>query len=81
MITEGTSKRVDELDRVVLPKEIRKKLNLKENDALEIFLDSDAIILKKYTPATQTQRKSDLLLKPSYSTNDWSFSREEANER
>ena len=81
MVAAGTAKRVDELNRIVLPKEVCKQLNIKENDALEIFLDCDAIVLRKFTPAAQAQRKSDLLLRPSYSTKDWNFSREEANER
>lgn len=48
----GIVRRIDEVGRIVLPKELRKMFNLKENeDALEIFVEGDRIILKKYSPA------------------------------
>ncbi|MEG0380437.1 MAG: AbrB/MazE/SpoVT family DNA-binding domain-containing protein, partial [Kurthia sp.] len=40
--------KVDELGRVVIPIELRRTLNIAEKDALEIFVDGDQIILKKY---------------------------------
>ncbi|TCL74199.1 AbrB family transcriptional regulator (stage V sporulation protein T) [Hydrogenispora ethanolica] len=47
----GIVRRVDELGRVVIPKEIRKVNNWREGDSLEIFVDDDAkVILKKYSP-------------------------------
>lgn len=47
----GIVRKVDELGRIVLPKELRMTLNIKEKDPLEIFVDNSAIILKKYEPA------------------------------
>lgn len=47
----GVVRKVDELGRVVLPIELRRNLDINEKDALEIFVDSDKIILKKYEPA------------------------------
>lgn len=44
----GIVRRVDDLGRVVIPKEIRKTLNIREGDPLELFLDKDTIYLKKY---------------------------------
>lgn len=45
-------RRVDEAGRIVLPKELRKKFNLVENESsLEFFIEDDAIILKKYEPS------------------------------
>ena len=41
-------RKIDELGRVVLPKEIRDVLDIKEKDAIEIFTDNDKIILQKY---------------------------------
>jgi len=47
----GVVRKVDELGRVVLPIELRRNLDIHEKDALEIFVDNDKIILKKYEPA------------------------------
>lgn len=51
MKSTGIVRKVDELGRVVLPMELRKNFNINEKDALEIFVDDDKIILKKYEPA------------------------------
>ncbi|MDM0678256.1 AbrB/MazE/SpoVT family DNA-binding domain-containing protein [Clostridium sp.] len=47
----GVVRELDQLGRIVLPKELRTVLNLKEKDALEIYVDGEQIILKKYEPA------------------------------
>ena len=44
----GMSRPVDELGRVVIPKEIRTSLGIEVKDRLEIMIDGDAIVLKKY---------------------------------
>ncbi len=51
MKSTGVVRKVDELGRVVLPIELRRNLDINEKDALEIFVDEDKIILKKYEPA------------------------------
>ena len=51
MKSTGMVRKVDELGRIVLPIEIRKVLDIKEKDALEIFTEDDKIVLKKYQPA------------------------------
>ena len=51
MEATGVVRRIDDLGRVVIPKEIRKTLRIKEGDPLEIFTDKEGeIILKKYSP-------------------------------
>lgn len=50
MKTTGVVRRIDDLGRIVIPKEIRKTLRIKDGESLEIFLDTDNIILKKYSP-------------------------------
>ena len=51
MKATGVVRRIDDLGRVVIPKEIRKTLRIKEGDPLEIFTDREGqIILKKYSP-------------------------------
>lgn len=47
MKSTGMMRRVDELGRVVIPKEIRKKLNISEKDPLEIYVEGRSIVLKK----------------------------------
>ena len=42
-------RRIDELGRIVIPKEIRKNLRIKNGESLEVFVEEDAIILKKYS--------------------------------
>lgn len=46
----GMTRPVDELGRVVIPKEIRTGLGIEIKDRVEISVDGDAIILKKYAP-------------------------------
>ena len=48
-MASGIVRRVDSLGRVVIPKEIRKVLKIKENEQLEIKVDDDKIILSKYS--------------------------------
>lgn len=50
MKSTGIVRKVDELGRVVIPIELRRTLGIKEKDALEIYVDDDRIILKKYMP-------------------------------
>ena len=47
----GIIRPIDELGRVVLPMELRRTLDLKPKDGVEIFVDKDRIILKKYVPS------------------------------
>lgn len=46
----GVVRRLDQLGRVVLPKELRNTLKIEEGQPLEIFVDGEAIVLKKYNP-------------------------------
>ncbi|MGB9812952.1 MAG: AbrB/MazE/SpoVT family DNA-binding domain-containing protein [Thermovenabulum sp.] len=50
MKSTGVVRKVDELGRVVIPIELRRVLNISEKDPLEIYVDGDKIILKKYEP-------------------------------
>ncbi|KXG77855.1 Transition state regulatory protein AbrB [Fervidicola ferrireducens] len=50
MKSTGVVRKVDELGRVVIPIELRRTLDINEKDALEIYVDTDRIILKKYQP-------------------------------
>lgn len=52
MKSTGIVRRIDDLGRLVLPKELRKSLDiLGKGDAVEIFTEDDKVILKKYQPS------------------------------
>lgn len=51
MKSTGIVRKLDELGRITLPIELRRNLNVNERDPLEIFVDDDKIILKKYDPS------------------------------
>ncbi len=48
MKSTGITRKIDELGRIVLPIELRKKLGIEQHDPIEIYVDGDMIILKKY---------------------------------
>lgn len=50
MKTTGIIRRIDDLGRIVIPKELRRSLRIKNGDTLEVFVDNESIILKKYSP-------------------------------
>lgn len=47
----GIVRKVDELGRIVIPMELRRTLGIAEKDAVEIFVDGEQIIMKKYNPS------------------------------
>ncbi len=59
MKATGIVRRIDELGRVVIPKEIRSTLRLKSGDPLEIFTERDELMLKKYSPIASLERFSE----------------------
>ncbi|MEV2354245.1 AbrB/MazE/SpoVT family DNA-binding domain-containing protein, partial [Paenibacillus larvae] len=50
MKATGIVRKLDDLGRVVIPKELRRTLGIGEKDALEIYVDGERIVLKKYEP-------------------------------
>lgn len=54
MKSTGVIRRIDELGRVVIPKEIRRNLGIRDGENVEIYTESDSIILKKYNRLTST---------------------------
>lgn len=53
MKATGIVKRVDDLGRIEIPREIRKNVGINEGDPLEIFVDGKTVIFKKYRPSTE----------------------------
>lgn len=50
MKATGIVRRVDDLGRIVIPKELRRTLGVKEGDTMEIFTDGKGVVLQKYAP-------------------------------
>lgn len=46
----GIVRHIDDLGRIVIPREIRRSMRIREGDTMEIFLDGDCIAFKKYSP-------------------------------
>ena len=51
MKSTGIVREIDKVGRVVIPKEIRNNLQIKDNDPMEIFIDNDCIVIRKYEPS------------------------------
>lgn len=56
----GVTRKIDELGRIVIPKEIRRNLGIRDGESLEIYIDEDSIILKKHF---QIQKYEDISIK------------------
>jgi transcriptional pleiotropic regulator of transition state genes len=50
MKATGIVRKVDELGRIVLPMELRRTMDIKEKDPIEVYVDAGTIVLKKYEP-------------------------------
>lgn len=53
MKATGILRMIDQLGRIVVPKELRDSFNIEEKDKLEIFVTDEGILLKKYSPGCQ----------------------------
>lgn len=70
MKATGVVRRIDDLGRIVLPKELRRTMRIKEGESLEIYTDGDnKIILKKYSPVNQMTDFVKEFTESMYSTN------------
>ena len=60
MIFSGIVRRLDDLGRIVIPREIRRSFGLRENDALEIYVDNqnEQIVLRKRAPSLKDKVES-----------------------
>ena len=50
MRATGIVRRIDDLGRVVIPKEIRRSMSIREGDPLEIYIEKDIVCFRKYSP-------------------------------
>jgi transcriptional pleiotropic regulator of transition state genes len=51
MKSTGIVRKIDDLGRIVLPIELRRTLNIADRDTVEIYVDNDTIVLRKYQPS------------------------------
>lgn len=53
MKATGIVRRIDDLGRIVIPKEIRRNIGLREGEAMELFLEDNCVCFKKYSPSEE----------------------------
>lgn len=53
MKATGIVRRIDDLGRIVIPKEIRRNMGIREGEAMEIFLEDNYVCFKKYSPSEE----------------------------
>lgn len=53
MKATGIVRRIDDLGRIVIPKEIRRNMGLREGEAMELFLENNCVCFKKYSPSDE----------------------------
>lgn len=58
----GVIRKIDELGRIVLPKEIRRNLGIKDGENLEIFVDENGVYLQKYSKILDLKKLGDVLV-------------------
>ncbi|MGE7092578.1 AbrB/MazE/SpoVT family DNA-binding domain-containing protein [Lysinibacillus sp. NPDC048646] len=58
MQSTGITRKLDELGRVVIPKELRDNFDIKEKDPLEIFTEGNNIILRKFEPVSESKMRT-----------------------
>jgi AbrB family looped-hinge helix DNA binding protein len=71
MQKNGISRRIDELGRITIPKEMRKNLDIKDGDMLNIGLGADGIVLSKHTAKEKLSHAMDLLRECSESSEEF----------
>ncbi len=62
MKATGMTRKVDELGRIVIPKEIRRNFGIEEKDSLEIFTEGSNLILRKYEPVSENKIRTQVEL-------------------
>lgn len=66
MKSTGVVRRIDDLGRIVIPKEIRRSLRIHDGESMEIFVDNELIALKKYSSLDELTNISNLLVDAIY---------------
>ena len=62
----GIVRRIDELGRVVIPKELRKTLRIKEGDPLEIYTENEQLLFRKYSPLSRVLETANISVQSFY---------------
>ncbi|MEG0290135.1 MAG: AbrB/MazE/SpoVT family DNA-binding domain-containing protein, partial [Erysipelotrichaceae bacterium] len=64
MKSTGIVRRLDDLGRLVIPKEIRKQFRLKEGDSIEFYIDQDKIIIQKFDLLSRYEEEIKIAMNP-----------------
>lgn len=67
----GMVRRVDDLGRIVIPKEVRRQLRLAEGTPMELFVEDNKVIFQKYIPALDFKQSIEELRKVFYETEEF----------
>ena len=78
MKATGVVRRIDDLGRIVIPKEIRRKLGITDGTPMELFTEDKKVIFQKYIPELDFKQSVDDLRKVFYETEEF-FDAETAN--
>lgn len=62
MKSTGIVRRIDDLGRIMLPKEIRRRLGISEGTAIELFISDEGVVLKKYYPENELFEMAQILM-------------------
>ena len=68
MKATGVVRRIDDLGRIVIPKELRRTLRIRDGESLEIFVDEDFVALKKYSPLSDMEGLAKTLVDSIYAS-------------
>lgn len=63
MKSTGMIRKIDDLGRIVIPKEIRNNLKIRENDSLEIYIEEDKMVLKKFNKLASYEEQANYIIK------------------
>lgn len=78
MRATGIVRRVDDLGRVVIPKEIRRTLRIKEGDPMEIFIEDDGVVFKKYDVSASSREVIEKAISFVFDDDEMNFNQRQA---
>jgi AbrB family looped-hinge helix DNA binding protein len=78
MRATGIVRRVDDLGRVVIPKEIRRTLRIKEGEPMELFIEDDGVIFKKYNVSASSREVIEKAISFVFNDDEMNFNQRQA---
>lgn len=78
MRATGIVRRVDDLGRVVIPKEIRRTLRIKEGEPMELFIEDDGVVFKKYDVSASSREVIEKAISFVFDDDEMNFNQRQA---